>query len=72
MTTQLEANAVSKSSFERTARDQCADLLRVVREQFAPSGPIEALVILGFMRGAGWALDVKTPQVPETALAAKG
>lgn len=71
MSTNTEANAISKSSFERTAREQCADLMRVVREQYAPSGPIEALVILGFMRGAGWALDVKTPQVPE-ALGAEG
>ncbi len=57
----------SKGDFERTAREQCEDILRVVREQYAPPTAIEALVILGFMRGAGWALGVETPRVPETS-----
>jgi hypothetical protein len=55
----------TSGDFERQAREHCDDILRLVRSSYAPSKAIEGLVILGFMRGAGWALNVKTPRIPE-------
>lgn len=46
------------TEFERVARLMCAKELAAVREAFRPSDGIEALVLVGFARGAAWALDV--------------
>lgn len=44
--------------FEQMARAQCDDILAQVRAAFSPSDGIEALVLLGFIRGACWALGM--------------
>lgn len=48
----------AKQDLEAIARRQCAEMLSQVREAFRPSEGIEALVLVAFVRGAAWALDI--------------
>jgi hypothetical protein len=66
MNVRSHTESASRSEFERQAHEQCADLLSLVRENYAPSKAIESLVVLGFLRGAGWALGVEMPKVPQS------
>jgi hypothetical protein len=53
-----ESFSVGVPDFEQIARHRCADLLGKVREAFAPSEGIEAIVLVAFTKGAAWALDI--------------
>jgi hypothetical protein len=56
---------VKTQEFELVARRECAELLTKVREAFAPSEGIEAIVIIAFTRGAAWALDIDVDKTLE-------
>lgn len=49
----------TEADFERTARTECADVLRIIREAFSPSKALEAAILVAFAKGATWAMDVE-------------
>lgn len=46
------------SGLEQIARQECKPLLGLLEAQFSPSAPLEALIIIAFSLGAGWALGL--------------
>lgn len=48
-----------RAHLEATARRECAAVLKIIRESYRPSEPIEAIVIAAFAHGAGWAFNLE-------------
>jgi hypothetical protein len=49
---------MAEPDMEVIARRECEPMLAKVRDAFRPSEGIEALVLVAFIRGAAWALDI--------------
>ena len=48
--------------FREIAERECAAALKVVREAYSPSRPIEEIMIAAFIHGAGWACANLMPE----------